>query len=87
MVERAVYGDADVDATRLRDRRVAVIGYGNQGRAQALNLRDSGVQVAVGLRQSSAQWQVAQADELEVLILLPTLCVWLILSCCLCPTK
>ena len=67
MVEPAVvYGDTDVDATLLRNRRVAVIGYGNQGRAQALNLRDSGVQVAVGLRQGSAQWQVAQADEIEV---------------------
>ncbi len=66
MVERAVYGDADVDATCLHGRRVAIIGYGNQGRAQALNLRDSGVQVRVGLRPGSERWQVAQADGLEV---------------------
>ena len=66
MVERVVYGDADVDAMRLQDRHVAIIGYGNQGRAQALNLRDSGVQVTVGLRRGSAQRQVAQADGLEV---------------------
>ena len=66
MVKRAVYGDADVDATRLQGRRVAIIGYGNQGRTQALNLRDSGVQVTVGLRQGSAQRQIAQAEGLEV---------------------
>lgn len=66
MVERSVYRDSDVDAARLRDRRVAIIGYGNQGRAQALNLRDSGVQVRVGLRHGSAQRQTAQADGLAV---------------------
>ncbi len=66
MVKRAVYGDADVDAMRLQGRRVAIIGYGNQGRTQALNLRDSGVQVTVGLRQGSAQRKVAQAEGLEV---------------------
>jgi ketol-acid reductoisomerase len=43
-----VYRDEDADLTALADRTVAVIGYGNQGRAQALNLRDSGVSVTVG---------------------------------------
>lgn len=66
MVECNVYGDSDVDAMRLQDRRIAIIGYGNQGRAQALNLRDSGLQVTIGLRQSSAQRQTAQADGLAV---------------------
>lgn len=66
MVERSVYRDSDVDATCLQDRRVAIIGYGNQGRAQALNLRDSGVQVSVGLRCGSAQRQAAQAEGLAV---------------------
>ena len=66
MVERAVYGDADVDATCLQDKCVAIIGYGNQGRAQALNLRDSGVQVVVGLRPDSQQRAQATADGLEV---------------------
>ena len=42
-----VYLDADADLALIRGKRVAVIGYGNQGRAQALNLRDSGVAVIV----------------------------------------
>jgi len=46
--------------------RVAVIGYGNQGRAQALNLRDSGLPVFVGLRENSPNYRKAIADGLEV---------------------
>ena len=45
--------DRDIDPTPLKDKRVAVVGYGNQGRAQALNLHDSGVEVVVGLRGGS----------------------------------
>ena len=48
-----VYLDADTDAGLIRSRRVAIIGYGNQGRAQALNLRDSGVAVTVALQEGS----------------------------------
>ena len=66
MLERALYRDADVDATCLRDKCVAIIGYGNQGQAQALNLRDSGVQVVVGLRHDSKRRAQAAADGLEV---------------------
>src|SRR5262245_14058389 len=43
-----VIRDADADLAPLQQRTVAIIGYGNQGRAQALNLRDSGVQVLIG---------------------------------------
>ena len=43
----AVFHDADADLRSLQDKTVAVIGYGNQGRAQALNLRDSGVSVLI----------------------------------------
>ncbi|WP_310468440.1 ketol-acid reductoisomerase [Sphingomonas sp.] len=46
--------DADIDPAPLAGKRVAIIGFGNQGRAQALNLHDSGVDVVVGLRESSA---------------------------------
>ncbi len=45
--------DADIDTTPLQGRTVAIIGFGNQGRAQALNLRDSGIAVRVGLREGS----------------------------------
>lgn len=46
--------DADIDPAPLAGKRVAIVGYGNQGRAQALNLRDSGIDVVVGLRPGSA---------------------------------
>ena len=45
--------DADIDPSPLAGKRVAILGYGNQGRAQALNLHDSGVDVVVGLRGAS----------------------------------
>jgi ketol-acid reductoisomerase len=45
--------DADIDPAPLEGKRVAIIGYGNQGRAQALNLKDSGIDVVVGLRDGS----------------------------------
>ena len=50
----------------LLDGKVAVIGYGSQGHAHALNLRDSGVQVQVGLREGSPSWGEAEATGLEV---------------------
>ena len=54
--------DEDADPELIRGRRVAVIGYGNQGRAQALNLRDSGVAVTVALAKGSASRPRAEAD-------------------------
>ncbi len=62
-----VYRDEDTDLALIRGRRVAVIGYGNQGRAQALNLRDSGVAVAVGLPQGSPSRARAEADGFDVM--------------------
>ena len=61
-----VYFDADADPALIRGRTVAVIGYGNQGRAQALNLRDSGVSVVVGLPEASASRHRAADDGLGV---------------------
>ncbi|HJL43341.1 MAG TPA: ketol-acid reductoisomerase [Myxococcales bacterium LLY-WYZ-16_1] len=53
--------DPDLDLEPLRDRTVAVVGFGNQGHAHALNLRDSGIQVAVGARPGGAGWTGAKA--------------------------
>ncbi|HEY0027089.1 MAG TPA: ketol-acid reductoisomerase [Allosphingosinicella sp.] len=62
-----VFLDADADMALIRGRRVAVIGYGNQGRAQALNLRDSGVAVTVALREGSASRARATEDGFGVM--------------------
>ena len=60
-----VYLDKDVDLSELGDQVVSVIGYGTQGRAQALNMRDSGVSVIVGLRPEGSSWKKAIADGFE----------------------
>jgi ketol-acid reductoisomerase len=61
-----VFYEADAEPARLRDRVVAVIGYGSQGHAHALNLRDSGARVVVGLRPGGPSWERARADGLAV---------------------
>jgi ketol-acid reductoisomerase len=61
------YYEKDGDLARLRGRTVAVIGYGSQGHAHALNLRDSGVAVVVGLYPGSQSWKKAEAAGLRVL--------------------
>ena len=58
--------DADIDPAPLAGKRVAIVGYGNQGRAQALNLHDSGIDVVVGLRGASGSAQEAEAAGLEI---------------------
>jgi len=62
-----IYYDKDADLKYLEDKVVAVIGYGSQGHAQAQNLKDSGVNVVVGLRKESSRWPVAEEDGFEVL--------------------
>jgi ketol-acid reductoisomerase len=57
--------DADIDPSPLEGKRVAVLGYGNQGRAQSLNLHDSGIDVVVGLRGASATKAEVAAAGLE----------------------
>ncbi len=58
--------DAAIDPSPLAGKRVAIIGFGNQGRAQSLNLRDSGIKVVVGLREGSERAQIVEAEGLEV---------------------
>jgi len=62
-----VYRDEDCDLAPIRGKRVAILGYGNQGRAQALNLRDSGVAVTVALPAGSASRARAQGDGFDVM--------------------
>ena len=62
-----VYYDRDADLDRIRDRKVTVLGYGSQGHAHASNLRDSGVDVVVGLRRDSASWAKAAEAGLAVM--------------------
>lgn len=62
-----IYYESDADPSRLDGKRIAVLGYGSQGHAHALNLRDSGCDVVVGLYDGSKSWQVAEGDGLRVL--------------------
>ena len=62
-----MYSEADVDATCLADSKVTILGYGSQGRAHALNLKDSGFNVVGGLRPGGASWPQAEADGLTVM--------------------
>src|SRR6202142_1564807 len=63
-----VYYDRDADLNLIKGKKVAIIGYGSQGRAHALNLRDSGVkEVAVGLRKSSGGVKKAEAEKFKVM--------------------
>ena len=61
-----IYYDKDADLKLLKGKTIAVIGYGSQGHAQAQNLKDSGLDVIVGLRKGSARWKQAQKDGLKV---------------------
>ena len=67
MRDERIYYDADADPDALRGKTIAILGYGSQGHAHALNLRDSGYDVVVGLRPDSASRAKAEAAGLEVL--------------------
>lgn len=57
-----MYHEADAKPHMLEGKKIAVLGFGSQGRAQAQNLRDSGANVVLGLRQGGASWEAAKAD-------------------------
>ncbi|HEX2152753.1 MAG TPA: ketol-acid reductoisomerase [Acidimicrobiia bacterium] len=62
-----IYYDKDADPSLIKGKKVAIIGYGSQGHAHALNIKESGGEVAVGLRQGSSSWDQATAAGLEVM--------------------
>ena len=61
-----VYYDKDADLSLVKGKKVAIVGYGSQGHAHALNLNDSGVKVTVGLRKGGASWDKAGKAGLNV---------------------
>ena len=61
-----MYYDNDADLSVLEDKPIAIVGYGSQGHAHALNLRDSGLDVRVGLYEGSRSWSKAEDEGLEV---------------------
>ena len=61
-----IYYDRDADLSLLAGKKIAVVGYGSQGHAHALNLRDSGMDVRIGLRRDSGSWKKAEAAGFPV---------------------
>ncbi|MBR2893767.1 MAG: NAD(P)-binding domain-containing protein, partial [Clostridia bacterium] len=62
-----IYYQQDCNLAKLNGKTVAIIGYGSQGHAHALNLKDSGVNVIVGLYEGSKTWAKAEAQGLTVM--------------------
>lgn len=67
MSDVRIYHDADADTSVLEGKRIAVIGYGAQGRAQARMMYESGLNVVVGVRENGKSWQQVQEDGLPVM--------------------
>ncbi len=61
-----LYSQKDVDRKALKGARIAILGYGSQGRAHALNLKDSGFDVVVGVRKNGSGWKKARREGLKV---------------------
>src|SRR5690349_15261650 len=66
-LKEGIFYDDDADLSLLDGKTAAILGYGSQGHAHALNLKDSGVDVVVGLREDSSSREQAEADGVEVL--------------------
>jgi ketol-acid reductoisomerase len=62
-----IYYEKDANADLLKDKKIAILGYGSQGHAHALNLKDSGLDVRIGLYEGSKSWEKAEADGLKVM--------------------
>ena len=68
MKQIKVYKDKDISKNLLSNKSIGIIGYGNQGRAQALNLKDSGLDVTIGLRVNSKTQDLATKDGFKKII-------------------
>ena len=62
-----VYRDEDIDKSFIKDKKIAVIGYGSQGYGQSMNLKDSGCNVALGLRKDGASFKKAQLENFKIM--------------------
>ena len=71
-----IYKDKDSDLQQIKGKRIGIIGFGNQGRAQALNLIDSGVDVCIGVREDSTSRKLAETDGVNCCSILE------MLECC-----
>lgn len=63
-----IYYEQDADLGLLKGKKIAIIGYGSQGHAQAQNLKDSGLDVVIGLRKDLPDWQKAESDGFKVTV-------------------
>ena len=62
-----VFYDNDASLELLKEKKIAVLGFGSQGHAHALNLKDSGLEVCIGLRKDSSSWKAAEEAGLKVM--------------------
>jgi len=62
-----IFSEGDVNKTQLESKKITILGFGSQGRAHAMNLKDSGLNVVVGLRRNGSSWDKAIDDGLNVL--------------------
>ena len=67
MLAMKVFYDDDADLSLIQSKKIAIIGYGSQGHAHALNLKESGCDVRIGLYEGSKSWAKAEADGLKVM--------------------
>ena len=64
-----IYKDSDANISLIQSRKVGIVGFGNQGRAQALNLKDSGIDVRIGIRKGSASRKLAESVGLNCCVI------------------
>jgi len=81
-----IFLDKDIDLKIIQQKKISIIGYGNQGRAQALNLRDSGLNISIGLRNNSNSIPIVKKDNLKYLEIEESV-DWADIICLLVPDK